>query len=73
MSDFPEKKRYEDVIIKCSMLLALQGGGWGSNFQENSVTYHLNSPIEHDDTFYNHKFQFYYKVIMMCICIMNKN
>ena len=49
------------------MLLALRGGGWGSNFQENSVTYHLNSPIEHDDTFYNHKFQFYYKVIMMCI------
>ena len=28
------------------MLLALRGGGWGSNFQKNSVTYHLklNAP-----------------------------
>ena len=27
------KKRYEGV-----MLLALREGGWGSNFQENSIT-----------------------------------
>ena len=23
--------------VECSMLLALRGGGWGSNFQKNSV------------------------------------
>ena len=30
---FSEKKRYEG-----STLLALRGSGWGSNFQEKSVT-----------------------------------
>ena len=30
---FSGEKRYEGA-----MLLALRGGGWGSNFQENSVT-----------------------------------
>ena len=24
--------------VKCSMLIALRGGGWGSNFPKNSVT-----------------------------------
>ena len=30
---FPGKKRYEGVT-----LLALRGGGWGSNFKEKSIT-----------------------------------
>ena len=34
-SDFPGKSVTK---VQCSMLLALRGGGWGSNFQENSVT-----------------------------------
>ena len=35
VSDFLEKKF---TNVECSMLLALRGGGWGSTFQENSVT-----------------------------------
>ena len=35
VSDFLEKSVMK---VKCSMLLALRGGGWGSNFQKNSVT-----------------------------------
>ena len=34
-SDFPGESVTK---VQCSMLLALRGGGWGSNFQENSVT-----------------------------------
>ena len=33
--DFLEKSVTK---VYCSMLLALRGGGWGSNFQKNSVT-----------------------------------
>ena len=35
VSDFPEKSVTK---VSCSMLLTLRGGGWESNFQENSVT-----------------------------------
>ena len=35
VSDFVEKSITK---VYCSMLLALRGGGWGSNFQKNSVT-----------------------------------
>ena len=34
---FPEKKRYEGV-----RLFGLRGGGWVCNFQEKSITQHLN-------------------------------
>ena len=34
-SDFLEKSVTK---VYCSMLLALRGDGWGSNFQKNSVT-----------------------------------
>ena len=40
---FHEKKRYEDVR-NGSTLLALRGGGWGSNFQEKSVRNILMAP-----------------------------
>ena len=36
VSDFLEKT--DEGIGLCSMLLALRGGGWESNFQKNSVT-----------------------------------
>ena len=35
VSDFLEKSVTK---VYSSMLLALRGGGWGSNFQKNSVT-----------------------------------
>ena len=35
VSDFLEKSITK---VQCSMLLALRGGGWGPNFQKNSVT-----------------------------------
>ena len=35
VSAFPEKSV---TTVYCAMLLALRGGGWGSNSQEKSVT-----------------------------------
>ena len=35
VSDFLDKSVTK---VYCSMLSALRGGGWGSNFQKNSVT-----------------------------------
>ena len=36
VSDFLGKKRYEGVMF--NVIISLRGGGWGSNFQKNSVT-----------------------------------
>ena len=36
------KKRYEGVRFN---IISVTRGGWGSNFQEISITLHLNGPL----------------------------
>ena len=41
VSNFPGEKRYEGLRFN---VISITRGGWGSNFQEKSVTKHMNGP-----------------------------